>query len=454
MGKTGKWFKSFLTGKRDKPKEKCDNISSSNSSTPVPKEKRRWSFRRPTETRKEHDQSLASTSAHGFLESRIDPERHAVAVAVATAAAADAAVAAAQAAAAMVRLTSGPTGKSGGNGRIPRRNSVIEEVAAIKIQSVFRSYLARKALCALKGLVKLQALVRGRLVRKQASATLRCMQALVAVQTRARLQRIKILEEEERSQCRTPQRQRSVRNSPQHPRFRQSNDNSTEENVKIVEVDTSMPKARHSYSPAGSHPERPLSSHSRGGAYHTSNHPKISPTASALTDMSPRTYSGRFDEFSFTTAQSGGCSPAFGNYFKSGSCASDATKSPYAGTSQDYPLFPNYMANTESSRAKARSQSAPKSRPADSFERSTSTSRRRVSLEGRNIPRGIKMQRSASQAGPTVSGFQYQYQYPWSVKLDKSSISLKDSECGSTSTVMTNASYYSTLLAQEVHGIR
>lgn len=60
------------------------------------------------------------------------------------------------------------------------------------------------------------------------------------------------------------------------------------------------------------------------------------------------------------------------------------------------------------------------------------------------------MQRSASQAGPTVSGFQYQYQYPWSVKLDKSSISLKDSECGSTSTVMTNASYYSTLLAQEV----
>lgn len=453
MGKTGKWLKSFLTGKRDKDreksKEKCDN-SSSTSSTPVPKEKRRWSFRRPTETRKEHDQYLASTSAHGFLETRIDPERHAVAVAVATAAAADAAVAAAQAAAAMVRLTSGPTGKNVGNGII-LRNSVIEEVAAIKIQSVFRSYLARKALCALKGLVKLQALVRGHLVRKQASATLRCMQALVAVQTRARLQRIKMLEEEERSQCWTPQRQRSVRNSPQHPRFKHSNDNSTEENVKIVEVDTSMPKARHSYSTTGSHPERPLSSHSRGGAHHTSNHPKVSPTPSALTDMSPRTYSGRFDEFSFTTAQSGGCSPAIGNYFKSGSCASDATKSPY-GTSQDYPLFPNYMSNTESSRAKARSQSAPKSRPADSFERQMS--RRRVSLEGRNIPRGIKMQRSASQAGPTVGGFQYQYQYPWSVKLDKSSISLKDSECGSTSTVMTNASYYSTLLTQEVHGIR
>ncbi|EOA21979.1 hypothetical protein CARUB_v10002487mg [Capsella rubella] len=54
--------------------------------------------------------------------------------------------------------------------------------AAIIIQTAFRGYLSRRALRALKGIVKLQALVRGNNVRNQAKLTLRCIKALVRVQ--------------------------------------------------------------------------------------------------------------------------------------------------------------------------------------------------------------------------------------------------------------------------------
>lgn len=57
------------------------------------------------------------------------------------------------------------------------------------------SWQARKALKALRGLVKIQALVRGHLVRKQTSDMLRCMNALMSIQVRARVQRIQMTEE-------------------------------------------------------------------------------------------------------------------------------------------------------------------------------------------------------------------------------------------------------------------
>ncbi|KAL1814353.1 hypothetical protein ACET3Z_016927 [Daucus carota] len=72
--------------------------------------------------------------------------------------------------------------------RAPARDFMVvrRQWAAIRIQTVFRAFLARRALKALKAIVRLQAIVRGRQVRKQAAVTLRCMEALVRVQARVK----------------------------------------------------------------------------------------------------------------------------------------------------------------------------------------------------------------------------------------------------------------------------
>ena len=70
-----------------------------------------------------------------------------------------------------------------------------EEFAAIKIQTAFRAYLARRALRALRGLVRLKSLVEGNSVKRQAASTLRCMQTLARVQSQIRSRRLKMSEE-------------------------------------------------------------------------------------------------------------------------------------------------------------------------------------------------------------------------------------------------------------------
>ncbi|KAI3451394.1 hypothetical protein Pfo_008059 [Paulownia fortunei] len=65
-----------------------------------------------------------------------------------------------------------------------------EELAAITIQACFRGHLARRAYRALRSLVKLQAVVRGVIVRRQARIALHCMQALARLQITIRARQL------------------------------------------------------------------------------------------------------------------------------------------------------------------------------------------------------------------------------------------------------------------------
>ncbi|KAA8532035.1 hypothetical protein F0562_006824 [Nyssa sinensis] len=65
-----------------------------------------------------------------------------------------------------------------------------ENIAAIKIQASFRGHLARQAFRALRSLVKLQAVVRGVCVRRQARIALHCMHALARLQVTVRARQL------------------------------------------------------------------------------------------------------------------------------------------------------------------------------------------------------------------------------------------------------------------------
>ncbi|XP_028804599.1 protein IQ-DOMAIN 31 isoform X2 [Neltuma alba] len=65
-----------------------------------------------------------------------------------------------------------------------QKNRLVE--AATKIQAGFRGYQAREEFQTLKGVIQLQALIRGQLVRRQAVSTLYCVKGIVKVQALVR----------------------------------------------------------------------------------------------------------------------------------------------------------------------------------------------------------------------------------------------------------------------------
>ncbi|CAN6482565.1 unnamed protein product [Victoria cruziana] len=78
---------------------------------------------------------------------------------------------------------------------IRNAESSLLESAAIVIQASVTGYLAQRELAKLKDVIKLQAAVRGHLVRREAVGTLRCVQAIIKMQALVRARRVRSSEE-------------------------------------------------------------------------------------------------------------------------------------------------------------------------------------------------------------------------------------------------------------------
>ncbi|KAK4486447.1 hypothetical protein RD792_009125 [Penstemon davidsonii] len=358
MGKASKWFRGLLGLKKPDP-------------NPIPSEKpacpkKKWSF---SMSHKEKDLHK--------------PQHGRVAVAVA------------------VKQTS-RGGNSSTTAYVSRSCAgywTREEWAAVMIQSRFRAYLSRRALRALKALVKLQALVRGHLLRKRTTDTLRQLQALVRAQSRARVTRVLLSDQPPHGPA-TPEKiehvirawsmnhQQSImlkRNGSksngiinydrekshlgrvwidsktserlweQGSFTRRTTPTDDERSDKILQVDTQKPRftpKRRNLFHSSSNQNCPSFSTSKDSGEIQSFSPLKYAQTSDLS--SPQYYSAISSkrEETFTPTKS------------------DGSRSYLSGCSDN----PNYMAYTESSKAKARSLSVPKQRQ-QQYEKSSSMKR-------------------------------------------------------------------------------
>ncbi|KAJ7969528.1 Protein IQ-DOMAIN like [Quillaja saponaria] len=411
MRRATKWLKSLFGIKKDREQKENSNSGDRRdkkwSTSAISGRDSKGSCHNPGTVPTNLSPAEAAWLQSIYTETEKEQNKHAIAVAAATAAAADAAVAAAQAAVAVVRLTSHGRGTMFGGGR--------ERWAAVQIQTVFRGYLARKALRALKGFVKLQALVRGYLVRKQATATLYSMQALVRAQATVRSQKArrvilnKTNNEANRFEIRarkSMERFDDTRNEHTAPilgrRLSSSFDasinptNYNDENPKILEIDTGRPISR------SRRINTPMSDFGDDPQFQALSSPLPCRTPARLSITVSRNFNGSDwgltgQECRSSTAQS---TPRFTNSIGSNAPVTPAKSVCAESFFRQYGNFPNYMANTQSFKAKLRSHSAPKQRPEQG-------PRKRLSLnemmESRSSLSGVRMQRTCSQVQEAIN---------------------------------------------------
>ncbi|CAN8321512.1 unnamed protein product [Cochlearia groenlandica] len=338
MGRVARWFKGLFGSK--KFRERQSRVSGEDSDKGG---------------KDSCDENLTSDSVllGTFLtDTEKENDKHAIAVAIATSTAAEAAVSAAEAAATAVRLI--------GERRVANITTRDERFAAIIIQKNFRGSLARKALRALKGIVKLQALVRGYLVRKRAAAMLQSIQTLIRVQTAMRSKRI--------NRCLS----KDYNMSPRQSLDKFDEATRDERSLKVFEIDDFYKKRS--------------SSRSKSRQVHN---------VGALYDLEP---SFSVDKWKFATAQN---TPRFSTSSHNHNGANNRyyvmaspAKSVCGNVLCDYNgvmSTPGYMEKTQSFKAKLRSHSAPRQR----------SERKRLSLDEVIAPRscvnGMSLEQTQQQ---------------------------------------------------------
>ncbi|XP_015054754.1 uncharacterized protein LOC107001087 [Solanum pennellii] len=357
MGKASKWIRNFLMvmgKKEEREKKEYKSIESVGIPT-TPKAKRRWSFKKSSSMERNSHKSNRSfdlTFDHqlntqgSMLELDILEKLH------------------------KASLTA--KGAIEPKAYTTRR---VKDAAATKIQAVFRSYLARKALRTLRSLVRLQALVRGHLVRKQTAAMVRRMHSLMVIQLRARVQRVQMTEEAHTPNSRKSQKVSSGNNQLTRACRIEKMDVSIQEKGRVQKNNSTKNRS------AGM--ENGLStSEARRFSVSRRSHQVLQtcPSPSTLSDMSTISYDRHIEDFSFKTPEKG---------FEHCSNVSTTTssKTPFSIPHSENPnsifssatLALTYMSNTESSRAKARSHSEPRQRPNWSIIRK---SKRTPSMDG------------------------------------------------------------------------
>ncbi|KAL3516256.1 hypothetical protein ACH5RR_023158 [Cinchona calisaya] len=373
MGKASKWIRNFLLGKKEekeKDKKRVSSVATESLGSPkatllVSEEKRRWSFKKLTPAEKiTHRNGSFDSIATGHMVKQVLEEHEIEQIRFKA-----------------VLIT---TSKEA-NGKIPVATAPdtqairpLKDAAAIKIQAAFRSYLARKALRALRGLVKLQALVRGHQVRKQTTAVLRSMHALMTIQVRARYQRVQMVEAGAEFALKRTGHVESPRDSIDR------------KNVNAHQPRTSM----KSKSGPLDHPQAERRELGFIAAYHSG---RIPITKQEDRPDHDQTYWSPSNTLTEMTSQK-----SLQNSFTTLSKAKQ-TKLPASNVLLASHESPSYMSNTESSKAKARSQSEPKQRPKKW--RPKQKSRRSTSLEGVDIAFEVQQQEN---------------QYPWFMKLYRS----------------------------------